>query len=52
MAGVAADDEKRPLAFGVRLSGVNKNGRPSEPKRIHVSELTYIHRQQLDDSQV
>ena len=41
MARVAADDEGRPLAFGVRLSGVNKNGRPSEPKRIHVRKTDY-----------
>ena len=39
MARVAADDEGGPAAFGVRLSGVNKNGRPSEPKRIHVRSL-------------
>ena len=37
MARVAADDEGGPAAFGVRLSGINKYGRPSEPKRIHVS---------------
>lgn len=36
MARVIADDEGGPAAFGVRLSGINKNGRPSEPKRIHV----------------
>lgn len=36
MARVAADDDGGPAAFGVRLSGINKNGRPSEPKRIHV----------------
>ena len=39
MARVAADDEGGPAAFGVRLSGINKNGRPSEPKRIHVRNL-------------
>ena len=39
MARVAADDEGGPAAFGVRLSGINKNGRPSEPKRIHVRKL-------------
>ena len=36
MARVAADDEGGPAAFGVKLSAVNKNGRPSDTKRIHV----------------
>ena len=41
MARVNADDEGGPAAFGVRLSGVNKNGRPSDPKRIHVSNYNF-----------
>ena len=41
MARVNADDEGGPAAFGVRLSGVNKNGRPSDPKRIHVSKTSH-----------
>ena len=40
MARVVADDDGGPAAFRVRLSGVNKNGRPSDPERIRVRSKT------------